>query len=56
MHLNLFGTAFSKPIKPVPVKFISKIKKGPKKKVGIGRPKEPKNCLEFFFRLCDNSI
>ena len=43
VHLNLFGKAFSKPIKPVLGKFISKIKRGPENKVGIGRPKEPKN-------------
>ena len=46
VHLNLFGKEFSKLIKPILEKFNSKIKRGPKKKVGIGRPKEPKNCLD----------
>ena len=49
VHLNLFGKAYSKPIKLVLEKKICKIKRGPKKKVGIGRPKEPKNCIDNFF-------
>ncbi len=47
--LNLFFKAYSKPVKPVLEKFISKIKKGAKKKVGAGRPKEVRNCLEKDF-------
>ena len=42
--LNLFGKAYSKPVKPVLEKFISKNKKGAKKKVGA--PKKVTNCLE----------
>ena len=47
--LNLFGKSYSKPVKPVLEKFISKIKRGAKKKVGAGRPKEVRNCLEKDF-------
>ena len=42
--LNLFGKAYSKPVKPVLEKFISRNKKGAKKKVGA--PKKVTNCLE----------
>jgi len=42
--LNLFGRAYSKPVKPVLEKFISRNKKGAKKKVGA--PKKVTNCLE----------
>ncbi len=42
--LNLFGKAYSKPVKPLVEKFISRNKKGAKKKVGA--PKKVTNCLE----------
>ena len=42
--LNLFGKAYSKPIKPILEKFICKNKRGAKKKIN-GRPKELRKCL-----------
>ena len=42
--LNLFGKAYSKPVKPLVEKFISRNKKGAKKKVGA--PKKVTNFLE----------